>query len=106
MEVKRYPDPILKKKSEEVKEITPEIQVLIQEMILIMQKEKGVGLAAPQIGILKKIIIIETGKDVVAFINPKILKKSREKFADLEGCLSFPDLWVKINRPKKVIVKP
>lgn len=105
MEIKKYPNPILNRKSAEVKKIDSEIKTLAKEMVLLMEKEKGVGLAAAQVGILKKIVVIETGKGSAVFINPKIVKKSRETFVDLEGCLSFPGLWVKIRRSKKITVE-
>jgi len=105
LEIKKYPDPILKKKSEEVKEITPEIRKLIEEMVLAMGKDKGMGLAASQVGILKRIVVFETGQGVTALINPKILKFGKEKFFDVEGCLSFPDIWLRIKRPKIIEVE-
>jgi len=105
LEIKKYPDPILRKKCEEVKEITPEIRKLIEEMVLTMGKDKGVGLAAPQVGISKKIIVFETGEGVTALINPKILKRGKKQFKDQEGCLSFPGIWIKIRRPEKIEVE-
>ncbi|MDD5144754.1 MAG: peptide deformylase [Candidatus Pacebacteria bacterium] len=103
--IKKYPDPVLKKRSEEIKAIDDEIKSLTKEMVLLMEKEKGVGLAAPQVGVLRRLIVFESGKGVIALINPKIAQKSKEKFSDLEGCLSFPDLWVKIRRPKKILLE-
>jgi peptide deformylase len=105
LEIRKYPDPILRKKCEEVKEITPEIRKLIEEMVLIMGKDKGVGLAAPQVGISKKIIVFETGEGVTALINPKILKRGKKQFKDQEGCLSFPGIWIKIKRPERIEVE-
>jgi len=105
LEIKKYPDPVLKKKAEEVKEITPEIKKLIEEMVLIMGKDKGVGLAAPQVGVSKRIMVFETGEGVTALINPKILKSGKKQFIDVEGCLSFPDIWFKVKRSERVEVE-
>lgn len=105
LEVIKYPDPVLKKKSEEVKEITPEIRKLIEEMVSVMGKDKGVGLAAPQVGISKRIIVFETGEGITALINPKITKRGKKKFIDIEGCLSFPDIWIKVKRSEKVEIE-
>ncbi|MFH1509706.1 MAG: peptide deformylase [Candidatus Nealsonbacteria bacterium] len=105
LEIRKYPDPVLKKKAEEVKEITPEIRKLIEEMVLTIGEGKGVGLAAPQVGVSKRIILFETGEGVTALINPKINKKSKKQFIDIEGCLSFPDIWVKVKRPERVEVE-
>lgn len=105
LEIKKYSNPILKKKCEEVKEITPEIKKLIEDMTETMKQKQGVGLAAPQIGILKRVIVVETENGVKGFINPKILKNTRKTEIIEEGCLSFPNLWLKIKRWKEVEIE-
>lgn len=115
LEIKKYPNPILKKKSQKVKKITSEIENLGQEMIKIMAKNEGVGLAAPQIGKLKRIIIVQPIKEGFSegrdkkkpqvFINPKIIKKSKKTIIDEEGCLSFPGLFLKIKRAKEIEIE-
>ena len=105
LEIKKYPNPILRKKCEEIKEVTPEIKKLIEDMIETMEKNNGVGLAAPQIGILKRIIVAETEKGPLCLINPKIVKKGKETALDKEGCLSFPGLFLKISRRREVEVE-
>lgn len=105
LEIKKYPDPILREKCQEVKEVTEEIKKLCWDMIEAMEKNNGAGLAAPQVGELKRIIVIEAEKGSVVFINPKILKKSRKTEIIEEGCLSFPGLWLKIKRPKEIEVE-
>jgi peptide deformylase len=105
LEIKKYPDPILRKKCQEVKEMTEEIRDLFQDMIQTMTKNQGIGLAAPQIGILKRIIVVQTENATQAFINPKIIKESKEIDLGEEGCLSFPGLFLKIKRAKEVEVK-
>lgn len=102
LEIKKYPDPILRKKCGEVKEIAPNIKQLINDMIETMEENKGVGLAAPQVGVLKRIIVARTDYGPKAFINPEIIKKTKEKEIMEEGCLSFPDLWLKVERAKGV----
>lgn len=104
LEIKKYPDHILKKKAEEVKEITPAIKELAGSMIETMLKAKpeGVGLAAPQVGISKKIFVAQTNQGPRIFVNPRIVKKSEETEKMEEGCLSIPGLWLKIKRAKEL----
>jgi len=104
LEIKKYPAPVLKKKAEKVKEISEEIQKLIDDMIETLALSKGVGLAATQIGESKRIIVIKPGDEFIAFINPRIVKKSKEAESKEEGCLSFPELFINIKRPKKAEV--
>lgn len=101
----KYPDPILRKKCEEVRGVTEEIRSLGFEMIEIMTENEGIGLAAPQVGELKRIIVVQTEKGSEIFINPKIIKKSKETIIDEEGCLSFPGLFLKIKRAKEVEIE-
>lgn len=102
LNLKKYPDPLLRKKSETIKEISPEIQNLAKEMSLIMEKEAGIGLAAPQAGVLKRIITVRTETGPEAFVNPEIIKTSKETEIMEEGCLSFPGLFLKIKRAKTI----
>lgn len=104
-EIIKYPDSILRKKSEEIKEITLKIKELALAMLEIMIKEKGIGLAASQIGELKRIIVIQTERGPKVFINPKIIKKSKETQIGEEGCLSLPELFLKIKRAKEVEIE-
>jgi len=105
LEIKKYPDPILRKKCQEVKEITPEIKKLIEDMIETMEKNNGVGLAAPQVGVLKRVIVAETENGPIGLVNPKVLRQSKEVEIMEEGCLSFPKLWLKIKRWKGVEIE-
>ena len=101
-----YPNKILRKKSEEVgEEIDEEIRNLAREMVEIMVKEDGIGLAAPQLGILKRIIVVMTENGPEVFINPVIVKKSKESETMEEGCLCFPGVFLKIKRVKRVEVE-
>ena len=105
LKIKKYPDPILRKKCQEVKEVTEEIKNLGWDMVETMKKNEGIGLAAPQVSELKRIIVVRTEKGPQVFINPKIIKKSRETIIDEEGCLSFPGLWLRIKRAKRVEIE-
>lgn len=102
LEIKKYPEQVLKKKAEEIKEITPEIRRLVEDMKETMKKVQGVGLAAPQVGISKRIIAVDTKAGPIVLINPKILKKSKEIEFGEEGCLSMPGIYFKIKRSKFV----
>ncbi len=96
-------DEILKKKSREVEVIDDKLQVLIDDMIDTMHKYNGVGLAAVQVGILKRLVVIDLYDDngPIVLINPVILKTKGEQEVD-EGCLSFPNEFAKIIRPAEV----
>ena len=99
-------DEILKKKSREVENIDEKIQILIDDMLETMYKFNGVGLSAVQVGILKRVIVIDiddgTGPKIL--INPKIVKAKGEHEVE-EGCLSFPNQYAKLIRPKEVTVE-
>ena len=99
-------DEILKKKSREVDTIDEKIQILIDDMIETMYKYNGVGLSAVQVGILKRVVVIdiEDGTGVKVLINPKITKTKGEQEVE-EGCLSFPNQYAKMIRPKEVTVE-
>jgi len=105
LEIKKFPDQILRKKCERVKEVTGEIKNLGWNMVETMEESKGIGLAAPQVGELKRVIIVQMKKGPEVFINPKILKKTRETEIMEEGCLSFPGLFLKIKRAKGVEIE-
>ena len=103
--IRKYNDPILRKKCEKIEKVNNEIKDLIEKMIKIVQENQGVGLAACQIGLAKRVIIVRTEQGYQAFINPEILWQSREKEIMEEGCLSFPQMFLKIKRSKEVEIK-
>ena len=96
-------DEILKKKSREVEVIDEKIQTLIDDMIETMHKYNGVGLAAVQVGILKRVVVIDLydDKGPIVLINPVIVKTKGEQEVE-EGCLSFPNQFAKVMRPEEV----
>ena len=99
-------DEILRKKSRPIEVIDQRIIDLANDMIETMHKYDGLGLAAPQVGILKRIIVIDLYEEGTQFIliNPVIIKQSGEQIVE-EGCLSFPDKFGKVKRPKEVVVE-
>ena len=97
-------DPVLRKISKPVKEITPKIVTLVDDMLDTMYDAMGVGLAAPQVGILKRIVVIDVGEGPIVLINPEILETSGEQTGD-EGCLSVPGMAGQVTRPNYVKVK-
>ena len=105
--IRQEGDEILKKKSREVEVIDDKIRELIEDMVETMHKYDGVGLAAVQVGILKRIIVIDIYDEktpIVKLINPVIVKQKGEREVE-EGCLSFPNKFAKVKRPVEVVVE-
>lgn len=94
-------DPVLEKKCREITELTPKISELIEDMIETMYEANGVGLAAPQVGILKRLVVIDVGEGPIVMINPVILETGGEQTGD-EGCLSLPGKAGCVTRPNYV----
>ena len=97
-------DEVVRKKCKEVKEITPNLLTLLDDMADTMYEANGVGLAAPQVGILKRAVVIDIGEGLVELINPVILETSGSQIDD-EGCLSVPGKYAPVDRPNYVKVK-
>ncbi len=97
-------DPILRKTSREVKEITPKIRELIDDMLETMYEKDGVGLAAPQVGILKRVVVIDVGDGPLVMVNPRIVREEGSQTGD-EGCLSIPGKAGQVTRPNEVTVR-
>ena len=91
-------DEVLRKKCKPVKEITPNLLTLLDDMADTMYEANGVGLAAPQVGILKRVVVIDVGEGLVELINPVILETSGSQIDD-EGCLSVPGKYAPVERP-------
>lgn len=97
-------DEILSKKCKEVKKFDEKLAILLDDMYDTMKKADGVGLAAPQVGILKRACVIDIGKGRIDLVNPEIIETSGS-VTDKEGCLSFPEVFGEVERPQYVKVK-
>lgn len=105
LEIKEYGDPVLREKALPVEEVTPEILNLIKDMTETMYTASGVGIAASQVGVPKRIILVDGEEDgLIVLINPMIIKSEGEIVAE-EGCLSVPDIYSQVKRSLKVTVK-
>ena len=103
-EVRHVPDSVLRKVAKPVTEMTPRLKTLIKDMYNTMDYEDGIGLAAPQVGILKRIFTVGIGDIRLAFVNPEVLESEGEDL-DVEGCLSIPGENGVVKRPTYVKVK-
>ncbi len=103
-QIRYYGDPLLRKVSREITEIDDRIKILLEDMLDTMYEEEGVGLAAPQVGVLRRAIVIDIGDGPLKLINPEIIYEEGENI-DVEGCLSVPNKAGKVKRPEKVKVK-
>ncbi len=103
------PDPILRQKAKPIERVDADLRRLMDDMLLTMYEAPGIGLAAPQIGILRRLIVMDPAKDEapktpVIMVNPEILERSEEMRVHDEGCLSIPDFTAEIERPAKTRV--
>ena len=103
-EIRVQGDPVLAKVCKEIKEVTPRLQDLIDDMIETMYEANGVGLAAPQVGILKRLVVIDVGEGPIVMINPRIVAQDGEQTGD-EGCLSVPGKAGVVTRPNYVMAR-
>lgn len=102
-EIIAYPDPILRKRSEVVEEIGEDLKKLVNDMTETMYASSGIGLAAIQIGVPKRVIVVNAGEGLVVLINPEIEAAEGETRME-EGCLCLPGVMVEVKRHEKVIV--
>ncbi len=100
--VREMGDDILRKKSKPVKQMTERIQIMIDDMYDTMYETQGVGLAAPQIGILRRVVVMDCGDGPITLINPVVSNPQGEQTGD-EGCLSIPGKVAKVTRPMTVV---
>jgi len=109
MEIRTYGDPILRKNAETVTEFNDELRQIFNDMLETMYVKNGIGLAANQVGLDKRILVCDSGTrekpEVYKLANPEITESSKEKTVFEEGCLSFPGLTEKITRPAAITVK-
>ena len=98
-------DPILREKAQTVKKITPNIIKLLENLKDTLYEANGVGLAAPQIGVSKRVVVIDVGEGLLELINPEIIEYSDETELGVEGCLSIPGAQGEVERYSRVVVK-
>ncbi len=103
-EIRQSGDELLKKKSRPVKQIDDRIIQLLDDMAETMYRADGGGLAACQVGVLKRLVVIDVGEGLLKLVNPEIVSAEGES-VEVEGCLSFPDVWGKVKRPTQVTVR-
>ena len=101
--IRIYPDPVLREKCLPVEEITSEERDLFQAMLFVMRHFKGIGLAAPQVGISRRLIVADLGDNPICLANPTLFKIQGLSEAE-EGCLSLPNASVLVERPEEIIV--
>lgn len=105
-EIRKIPDDVLYKKCREVTEFNERLHELLDDMYETMKQANGVGLAAPQVGILRRVVVIEVDEgNKIELINPRIIAKSKETLCEYEGCLSLPGESAEVKRPKAVTVE-
>lgn len=102
--IRKDGDEILRKRSREVDQITPKIRMLLKDMVDTLYKADGAGLAAPQVGVLKRIVLVDVGTGLHQLINPVLKSQSGEQCV-AEGCLSVPGIWGEVKRPEHVVVE-
>jgi peptide deformylase len=102
--IKIYPNPILLAKSQPVEEIDQTIRDELDEMVRIMVSHKGIGLAAPQIGISKRLITVMVNSQLYQVVNPAVAWQNGEQ-SDVEGCLSIPNEYYEVNRAKEIVLQ-
>lgn len=104
-QIRFFDDEILRKKSKVVEVVDDKIRQILNDMADTMYNtENGGGLAAPQVGILKRLVVIDMGQGLIKLVNPKIIKQEGKQEV-VEGCLSIPSIWGKLERPIKVTVQ-
>ncbi|HDK7175323.1 TPA: peptide deformylase [Clostridium botulinum] len=104
-QIRMFDDEILRKKSKVVEVVDDKIRQILNDMADTMYNtENGGGLAAPQVGILKRLVVIDMGQGLIKLVNPKIINREGTQEV-IEGCLSIPNTWGKLKRPKRVTIQ-
>jgi len=102
--IRKYGDEILRKKSKPVEVFDSRLAMLLDDMAETMRNAEGVGLAAPQIGVLRRVVVVDVGDGLLELVNPEIIEEQGEVI-DVEGCLSIPEVSGEVARPQKVKVR-
>ncbi|MGI6126825.1 MAG: peptide deformylase [Planifilum sp.] len=100
----QYPDPILREKAKPVKKFNERLHKLLDDMAETMYDARGVGLAGPQVGVLKRVIVVDPGDGLIEVVNPELIDPEGEQLGT-EGCLSIPNLAGEVRRAERLIVK-
>lgn len=103
-EIRTGDDPQLRKKCRSVSAVDAHVKEILKDMAETMYKAEGAGLAANQVGILRRLVVLDVGEGLVKLVNPEMVSEEGTREV-LEGCLSFPDVWGKVIRPEKVTVR-
>jgi peptide deformylase len=105
--IRQYPDPVLRLEAQEVEDFDEDLRQLVERMLRLMQDARGVGLAANQVGVLRRVFVIQADEEEEprALVNPSIAERSDEVEADEEGCLSMQGVVVSVERPLRVRLK-
>lgn len=104
LKIRLFGDPVLRRRSVLVKEVTPRHRDILSKMAQLMYEASGIGLAAPQVGFNEDMIVVDTGSGLYKLINPKVTKREGSQVLE-EGCLSIPGVCIKVRRAKKVLIK-
>jgi len=104
-EIRVYPAAVLRHRAREVEAMDSSVRSLIERMTDIMYQADGVGLAAPQVGQSKRVIVIDVGEGPFSLVNPEIIESEEERQAVEEGCLSLPGIRIDVQRPKSITVR-
>ncbi|MBI1730531.1 peptide deformylase [Candidatus Acetothermia bacterium] len=105
LEVRLYPDPVLRERAKPIEKINDEIRMLADAMIVTLVHAIGYGLAAPQVGVSKRLIVVDVNNKFYVLVNPEILTFSEEKQMGPEGCLSIPGPEADVERSQKIAVR-
>ena len=105
LELKTYPDPCLRIKTKPVEEFSQDLETTLRAMASIMYSKQGIGLAATQVGLGLRALVVDTGEGLMNLVNPIITELSKEKTKMEEGCLSLPDVTVDLARPESVKIR-
>ena len=105
LKIVKYPDPILRQKANRIQDIDNEIRQFTDYMIETMYLDEGVGLAAPQVGLSKQLLVIDVGQGPMTLINPEIVRKEDASDTIEEGCLSIPGIRIDVSRSTHVVVR-
>jgi peptide deformylase len=106
-QIRRYPDPVLREKARDVEEFSDDLRALVERMGRVMEDAHGVGLAATQLGLLRRVLVFRADEedDLGVLVNPVIVEQSEETTSEGEGCLSLPEVHVPVDRFATIVVE-